>query len=77
MARNNSPARRVERAERAATQAAPVVLVDEQPAATLSDRVIRRLCWRARGWAWREARLRTKGERPAPPAPKPRPDFLS
>ena len=56
MARNNSPARRAERAEAAAfrqSSAAPV-LVDEQPvAATLSDRVIRRLCWRARGWAWK------------------------
>ena len=56
MARNNSPARRAERAQRAAASAAtPVVLVDEQPIADLSDRVIRRLCWRARGRAWREA----------------------
>ena len=53
MGRNNSPARRAERAQRAAVQSAPV-LVDEQPAAVaLPDRVIRRLCWRARGWAWK------------------------
>lgn len=54
MARNNSPARRAERAEAAASrQSAAPALVDEQPVTTLSDRVIRRLCWRARGWAGR------------------------
>ena len=53
MSRNNSPARRAQRAEAAAVRdQAPAIVVGEAPA-ELTDRVLRRLCWRARGWAWK------------------------
>ena len=52
MSRNNSPARRAQRAAAAAVRDQASTILGEAPA-ELSDRVLRRLCWRARGWAWK------------------------
>ena len=57
MPRNNSHARRAQRAAAAAVRGQAPTLLGEattvEAPAELSDRVIRRLCWRARGWAWK------------------------
>ena len=56
MSRNNSPARRAQRAAAAAVRDQAPTIPTEAPTeapAELSDRVLRRLCWRARGWAWK------------------------
>ena len=57
MSRNNSPARRAQRAAAAAVRDQASTIPTEAPTgeapAELSDRVLRRLCWRARGWAWK------------------------
>ena len=54
MSTNNSAARRAARAEAAAARSAEPARA-ATPDATLTA-VIRRLCWRARGWAWRASR---------------------
>ena len=57
MSRNNSPARRAQRAAAAAVRDQASTIPTEVPTgeapAELSDRVLRRLCWRARGRAWK------------------------
>ena len=62
MSRNNSPARRAQRAAAAAVRGQAPTILGEAPTAEaptaeapaeLSDRVLRRLCWRARGRAWK------------------------
>ena len=57
MPRNNSHARRAQRAAAAAVRDQAPTILGEVPTgeapAELSDRVLRRLCWRARGWSWK------------------------